>query len=144
MNESLPVKITVAIATLIVLCGLAPAQTNDLDLGDMLDSVQQFAQENLDPDVLHALQNVDRQKVEDFLKQYQDYLQGDAVLDAGQLKDEAQVILPFLVLHEETRPDARWLRSRLDYFDAADELKSATPPPKQERGKPLPPLANPT
>jgi membrane-bound lytic murein transglycosylase D len=138
------VKIAVAIVTLIVLCGLAPAQTNDLDLGDMLDSVEQFAQENLDPDVLHALQNVDRQKVEDFLKQYQDYLQGDAVLDAGQLKDAAKVILPLLVLHEETQPYAAWLRSRLDYFDAADELKSATPPPKQEPGKPLPPLANPT
>jgi membrane-bound lytic murein transglycosylase D len=140
----LHVKITVAIVTLMILCGLAPAQTNDLDLGDMLDSVQQFAQENLDPDVLNALQNVDRQKVGDFLKQYQDYLQGDAVLDVAQLKDAANAILPLLDANDATQSYAAWLRSRLDYFDAAEELKSAAPPPKPEPGKPLPPLANPT
>src|ERR1035441_9460167 len=110
----------------------------------MLDSVQQFAQENLDPDVLNALQNVDRQKVGDFLKQHQDYLQGDAVLDVAQLKDAASAILPLLDANDATQPYAAWLRSRLDYFDAADELKSAAPPPKPEPGKPLPPLANPT
>ena len=129
---------------LIILCGLAPAQTNDLDFGDMLNAAQQFAQDNLDPDVLRALQNVDRQQVEDFLKHYQDYLQGDAVLDVAQLKDAANAVLPLLDAHEETQPYAAWLRSRLDYFDAAEELKSAAPPPKAEPGKPLPPPAEPT
>lgn len=137
-------KIAVVIVTLIILCGLAPAQTNDLDLGAMLDSVSQFAQENLDDDVLRALQNVDRQQVEDFLKHYQDYLQGDYVLDVAQLKDTANAILPLLDAHEETQPYAAWLRSRLDYFDVAEELKSLAPPPKPEPGKPLPPLPNPT
>ena len=129
---------------MIVLCGLAPAQTNDFDMDAMLDSVQQFAQENLDPDILHALQNLDRQKVGDFLNHYQDYLQGDYVLDVAQLKDAAHTILPLLEAHEETQPYAAWLRSRLDYFDAAEELKSATRPPKPEPGKPLPPPSNPT
>ena len=137
-------KTTVILVLLIVLCGLAPAQTNDLDVGELLDSVQQFAQDNLDPDVLHALQQVDRQQVEDFLKHYQDYLQGDAVLDGAQLKAGANAILPLLDAHEETQPYAAWLRTRLDYFDAAEELRAATPPPKVEPGKPLPPLPNPT
>ena len=137
------VKIIVVIATLIILCGLAPAQTNDLDVGAMIDSVQQFAQENLDEDVLRALQNVDRQQVEDFLNHYQDYLKGDYVLDMAQLKDAAGAVLPFLDAHEETQPYAVWLRTRLDYFDAAEELKSAAPPPKPEPEKPLPPLPNP-
>ena len=111
----------------------------------MLDAAQQFAQENLDPDVLRALQSVDRDKVENFLSHYQEYLRGDYVLDVAQLKDAANGILPVLDAHEETQPYAAWLRSRLDYFDAAEELKSAAPPPpKPEPGKPLPPPANPS
>jgi membrane-bound lytic murein transglycosylase D len=136
--------IVAATLLLFAVCGFAQAQTNDFDLGDLLDSAQQFAQENLDPDVLAALQNVDRQKVEDFLKNYQDYLKGDYVLDVAQLRDAAQAILPLLDAHEETRPYAAWLRSRMDYFDAADELRSAAPPPKIEPGKPAPVRPNPT
>jgi membrane-bound lytic murein transglycosylase D len=138
------VKIIIIIATLIILCGLAPAQTNDLDVDALLDSAQQFAQDNLDPEVLNALQDVDRRQVENFLNHYQDYLKGDYVLDVAQLKEAANAILPLLDAHEETQPYAAWLRSRLDYFDAAEELKAAAPPAKPEPGKPLPPLPNPT
>ena len=129
------------LATGVALC----AQTNELDLGDMLDAAQQFAQENLDPDVLQALQSIDRDKVQDFLNHYQDYLRGDYVLDIAQLKDAANVVLPLLEAHEETQPYAAWLRERLDYFDAAEEMKSTAPPPSPppEPGKPLPPPPNP-
>ena len=113
-------------------------------MSDVFDAVQQFAQENLDPDVLHALQSVDQKEVEDFFNHYQDYLQGNYVLDLVQLKDAANTILPLLDAHEETQPYAAWLRSRLDYFEAADELKSATPPLTPEPGKPLPPRPNPS
>jgi len=138
-------KFTVA-ATLFLFFvrGLASAQTNDMDLNDVLDSVQQFAQENLDPDVLRALQSVDREKVQDFLDHYQEYLRGDYVLDVAQLKDAANAILPLLDAHEATQPYAAWLRERLDYFEAADELKATAPPPKREPGKPLPPPTNPS
>src|ERR1035437_5684496 len=137
-------KLRVAIVILFDSGWLFPAQTNDVDLGDMLDSVQQFAQDNLDDDVLHALQQVDRAKVGDFLNHFQDYLKGDSVLDVAQLQDAANTILPLLDAHEESQPYAAWLRSRLDYFDAAEELKSLTPSPKPEPGKPLPPLPNPS
>jgi membrane-bound lytic murein transglycosylase D len=120
-------------------CGTACAQTNDLDLGDVMDAVQQFAQENLDPDVLQALQSVDRDKVQDFFNHYQDSLRGDYVLDVAQLRDAANAILPVLDAHEETQPYAAWLRERLDYFDAADEMKPALPPPGPQPGKPSPP-----
>ena len=117
---------------------VASAQTNDseIDFGQVMDAAQQFAQDNLDPDVLHALQNVDREKVQDFLDHYQNYLRGDYVLDVAQLKDAANVVLPLLDAHEETHPYAAWLRERLDYFDAADELQSAMPAPKPQPGKP--------
>lgn len=138
-------KIAVAIVLLLwaVPCAPAPAQTNALDLGDLLDAAQQFAQENLDPDVLQALQTVDREKVQDFLKHYQDYLRGDTVLDVAQLNDAARAILPLLDAHEETQPYAAWLRERLDYFAAAAALQPPSPPPP-EPGKPLPPPSNPS
>lgn len=137
-------KIPVVLAILITSSWLAKAQTNDLNLDDVMDSVQQFAQDNLDPDVLQALQSVDRSKVEEFLKHFDEYLKGDQVLDVAQLKDAANVALPLLTAHEETQPYAAWLRSRLDYFDAAEELKSLTPAPKPEPGKPALPLPNPS
>src|SRR6266705_1913368 len=128
MNYYPAVKIFAILAILIASIRLAPAQTNEIDLGEVMDAAQQFAQENLDPDVLQALQSVDRSKVEDFLNHFEDYLQGDQVFDVAQLKDAANTILPLLDAHEETQPYAAWLRSRLDYFDAADEFKSLTPP----------------
>lgn len=132
------------LALLLATTCLVSAQTNELDLDDVMDAAQQFAQENLDPDVLSALQSVDRSKVEDFLKHFQDYLQGDQVLDVAQLKDAANIALPLLAAHEETQPYAAWLRSRLDYFDAADELKSLTPTPQPEPGKAARPRPNPS
>src|SRR5487761_1916397 len=137
-------RISVMLALLLASGWLAPAQTNDVNLADVMDSVQQFAQENLDPDVLQALQSVDRSKVEDFLNQFQDYLKGGQVLDVAQLKDAANVVLPLLDAHEETRPYAAWLRARLDYFDVADEFKSLTPAPRPEPGRPAPPWPNPS
>ena len=121
-----------------------PAQTNDFDVGDLLDAAQQIAKDNLDPDVSQALQEVDRAKVEDFLDHFEDYLKGDRVLDLAPLKNAASTILPLLEAHEETQPYAAWLRSRLDYFDAADELKSLSSVPKSEPGKPALPLPNPS
>ena len=144
MNYPPVVKIPVVLALLFAGGWLAPAQTNDVDLGDMLDAAQQFAQENLDPDVLQALQQVDRTKVEDFLNHFQDYLKGDRVLDVAQLQDAANTILPLLDAHAETQPYAAWLRSRLDYFDAAAELKSLAPAPIPEPGQTALPLPNPS
>jgi membrane-bound lytic murein transglycosylase D len=138
------VKIISIAIVLLIACSLAFAQTNDADTGGLLDAAQQFAQENLDPDLLRALQNVDRDKIVDFLNHYQEYLNGDYVLDAAQLKDAANAILPLLDAHDETQPYAAWLRSRLDYFDAAEELKSAAPPPKPQPGKSPPSPPNPS
>jgi len=144
MNYTPPVKTGLVIAILLAGSWLVPAQTNDFDVGDLLDAAQQFAQDHLDPEVLQALQSVDRTKVEDFLNHFEDYLNGDSVLDVAQLKDAANTILPLLDAHAETRPYAAWLRSRLDYFDAADELKSLAPVPKPEPGRPALPLPNPS
>ena len=109
---------------------LALAQTNAVvvDVNGLLNAAQNWAQENLDDDVLRALPEVDRAQVGNFLRHYENYLQGDYVLDLAQLQDAAITVLPLLDAHVETQPFAAWLRSRLDYFDAAAQLAALAPP----------------
>ena len=146
MNYPWLVNISVIVCVLLLACRFAPAQTNDaqIDVNGLLNTAQQFAQENLDDDVLRALQNVDRDKVEDFLKHYQEYLNGDYVLDLAQLKDASTAVLPLLDAHKESQPYAAWLRSRLDYFDAAEQMKALAPAPKPEAGTNAVPAQNPS
>ena len=102
-------KIFRVVFILLFACRLASAQTNTapLDVNGLLNAAQNWAQENLDDDVLRALQDVNRAKVGGFLKQYQNYLQGDYVLDLAQLNTAATAVLPLLEAHEETQPYAR-------------------------------------
>jgi membrane-bound lytic murein transglycosylase D len=126
------VKRIVAILLAAFICRMAWAQTNEpsleIDVGAVMDSAQQWAQDNLDDNVLQVLNQVDRGKVEDFLKNYQEYLNGEYVLDLAQLRDGANTVLPLLQAHEETQPYAAWLQARLDYFDVAGELATNPPP----------------
>ena len=146
MNYPDVVKLSIALALMLAATGLASAQTNDVDYNGLLDAAQSWVQDNLDTNVATAIfQNVDRQQVADFLKRYQNYLQGDNVLDFAQLKDAANTVLPLLAAHAETQPYAAWLRELLDYFDVANELKIAMSAPRPLPGTNQPsPLLNPT
>lgn len=143
MGYGVPVKLRVALAVLLVPACPGFSQTDDTRLSDLLDATQRWAQDNLDGDVLKVLQGVDQTTVLGFLRRFQDYLNGNQVLDVAQLKDAADAVLPLLDEHDETRPYAAWLRARLDYLEAADELKATEPRPKHEPGKPPLPAVNP-
>ncbi|HEV2695663.1 MAG TPA: lytic transglycosylase domain-containing protein [Verrucomicrobiae bacterium] len=124
-------KLRVMILAMLLLAGCrwASAQTNDaVDVNGLLNAAQAWANDNLDDDVLKVLQGVDKEQVADFMRHYQDYLKGDYVLDLAQLKSAATTVLPLLEAHEETKAYAGWLRSRLDYFEAAQELQELTVP----------------
>jgi len=121
-----------------------PAQEIELDVGEVIETAQEWAKENLDEDVLRSFPEVDREQVEKFLKQFQDQLKGDYVLDLAALKDAAKAVLPLLDAQEETKPYAAWLRSRLDYFEVAEEMRKNAPPPKLIPGEPPQPLQNPS
>ena len=142
MHYCAVMKFPVVFAILLAGGCLAPAQTNDLDLGDVFDAAQKWAQDNMDDDVLKTLQTVDRDQVVDFLNHFQNYLKGDFVVDLAQLHTAAQTVLPLLDAHPETQPYAAWLRARLDYFEAAETLQQLPPKPAPE--KPLPPRQNPS
>src|SRR6266850_968559 len=109
-------KICCLLVIVLLGCGVATAQEFELDtnaLRQAFDAAEKWAKENLDEDVLRALQQVDREKVEQFLRDYQKKLEGEYVLDLAALKDAATVVLPLLEAHEETQPYAVWLKAQL-------------------------------
>src|SRR3954471_14362346 len=113
----------------------ARAQDNALTLDDLIQSAQQWANENLDQDALRVLQTADRQKVEQLLANIQKQFQGEYVIDLASLKEAARKLVPLLEQYEETLPYALWLKTRLDDLEVADELRIRIAPPKQKPGQ---------
>lgn len=119
-------------------------QELELDVGQVITAAQEWAEDNLDEGVLRSLPEVDRDKVEKFLRQFQDQLQNDYVLDLATLNETAKFVLPLLDAYPETQPYAAWLRSRLDYFEVAEELRKQAPTPKPVPGQRPKPGRNPS
>jgi len=148
-----------------VLAGLsivltAKAQELEIDPDEILQSVQEWAKDNLDDTALDEL-GVDKERVQKFLAELRKRFQGSYVYDLGALHETATNLLPVLKQFEETRPYAVWLQTRLDYFDVSEELRREAKPDKtgpsrlpnpspraessvwvrEVRRRPLPPLA---
>jgi len=109
--------------------GRAQRSTNALE--ELMQMGEQWAQENLDDDVLRLFDNVDREAVQQFLASVQQKFQSEYVVDLAQLQQAATAVLPLLKAHESTRPYAIWLETRLDYFQVAEEIRVTTSPPKR-------------
>lgn len=114
-------------------------QTNTVTFDDLMQSAQDWANRNVDPNVLRALQNTDQEKVRQFLEAIQTNYQGEYVIDLAQLRDSAKAILPLLDSYEETAPYGAWLKAHMDDLDAAEELRMLIRPPKINPGQPAPP-----
>ncbi len=129
----------------LLLAGLpvARAQDDTVTLPDIIQGVQQFAQDNLDTNVLNALPKVDDPAVQQFFRDFQQRFQGDYVVDLAALRQTAQTVLPLLESREETRPYAAWLKAQMDYLDVADEIRLTIPPPPVETNQPPRPVPNP-
>jgi membrane-bound lytic murein transglycosylase D len=136
-------KISGIFALLLAGSVLARAQDDMITLPDLIQDAQEWAQENLDTNVLAALEDLDQQKVQRFFRDLQQEFQGEYVVELASLKDTAEIILPLLESHPETRPYGAWLKARLDYLQVADEFRITIPPPKVETNRPPPPVPNP-
>lgn len=102
----------------------APARTQDLDIDGMMGAVEVWTRQNLDQSVVAALEGqIDREQLKAILDDLQRRLQADSIYDLGALRETAVALLPLLDRFEETDPYARWLRTRLDYLSAADQLR---------------------
>ncbi len=136
--------ITRLLFTLLFLCPImAHSQLEDIDLKELVADAQDWAEENLDTNVLDALPELDQQKAQKVLRDLQKQFQGEYVVNLAALRETANAVLPLLESQEETRPYAAWLRPRLDYLKIADEFLITIPPPEVEPGEPAKPIPNP-
>lgn len=115
------------------------ADDDTLSLPDLMQGAQQWAQQNLDTNVLNALPSVDDPAVKEFLQQVETQYQGDYVVNLAALRQTALTVLPLLDSSEDTQPYAAWLRSQMDYLDVADEFRLTIPPPSVATNQPPPP-----
>ena len=115
---------------------VARAADDTVTMQEMVQGAQQWAQENLDTNVLNALPEMDERAVRQFFREIQQRFQGDYVVDVAALRQTAQTVLPLLESHEETRPYASWLKAQMDYLEVADEIRLTIPPPTVETNQP--------
>jgi membrane-bound lytic murein transglycosylase D len=127
-------------------CHLWAQEEPTVTFEDLLEMGQEWVEENLDEPALQSLRDTDLERVHRFLADLRKRFEGEYVIDLAPLKRTAQAILPLLERYEETLPYAGWLRTRLDYFDLADQYRLSITPPKTKPGQPPPPeiLPNPT
>ena len=121
----------------------ARAAGDTISLPDVLAGAQQFAQDNLDTNVLNALPKMDAPVVQQFFSDIQTNFQGDYVVNLAALRQTAQVVLPLLESRDDTQPYAAWLAARMDYLDVADEIRLTIPPPAVQTNQPPLPAPNP-
>lgn len=157
-----PVKGCLTILLMLCLPCTLSAQEKTLQTEELIQSVEDWMQENLDESVLDQL-GIDQHRVRKFFSELRRHFAGTYVYDLGALKETATRLLPVLEQFEETDPYAVWLRTHLDYFDTANVLRrEMTPSPtpnapvrlpspspqlqrsvwvRQLEKRPLPPLA---
>ena len=122
---------------------IVQADDDTISMPDVIQGAQQWAQENLDTNVLNALSGVDNREEQQFFDDLQQRFQGDYVVDLAALRQTAQTVLPLLQSRDETRPYAAWLQARMDYLDVADEIRLTIPPPTVPTNQPPLPSPNP-
>ncbi len=103
---------------------------DELTIEDLLSEGRAWAEENLDEEVVKSLDEIDDARVSQLLREFQQRLGGEYVLDLAAFRTLASNTVEWLEANDETRPYASWLRTRLDYFDVADDLKRTLPEPK--------------
>lgn len=136
---------------LLVLAGLflaplsAMPQADTMSVEEALRMGRQFLEDNLDPEFLAALGDLNGTRATTFFQALEQRLSSDYVFDLVEARKIAQAWLPVLEAHEQTAPYAAWLRTRLDLMEAAEQLQELTPPPpKAAPGQPPARRPNPT
>ena len=109
-------------------------------LESLLNEGQRWWDQNIDEEVLPPLPELDLEQVEPLLRQVQDRLQAENLLDLAELRRVADALLPWLERETALRPYVPWLRARLNYFKAAEILARPLPRPLTVPTPEAPPL----
>jgi membrane-bound lytic murein transglycosylase D len=100
------------------LAGPAMAQQKPAQPNAPVQSIQQWLNDNVDPEVLQSLSGM-----QDFFTNLQHSFEGTNIYELGSSKEVALKVLPVLDEYEETAPYAAWLRAHLDDMDVATEMQ---------------------
>jgi len=119
-------------------------QEQSYSLDELLDAGRQFIQQNLDTNIFENHPEIDEQTAQEWLRRIQSQFNSENVVDLAAFRSAAYRLVPLLESLKATRPYAFWLKSRLDYFDVAEQFRVTIPQPKPEPGRPTPPRVNPT
>lgn len=138
MNRRLFLGLTLSVP----LTALARQQVLSLD--ELINRGEQLLRDNIDPQLLDSLPPLDRERVTQFLTQFQRDLQGNYIVDLAALKPAAIGALPLLRANPATQPYAGWLETRLDYLDVAEQFRVSIPAPPTPPGQPKKPAPNPS
>lgn len=106
------------------------AQPQEDPFGGLLQGAQEWAKDNLTDDanaLIQGLAEGSPGKVRAAVAALEKGFGGNQVLDVAKLRGVAEAVLPVLGRFEETAPYVPWLRTRLDYFDAADAWAATQP-----------------
>ena len=118
---------------LVLLCllGALPARAQEytLNLAELWQGAEQWAQDNLDTNVLNSVPAADRQQVQQILRDLQQQFQGEYVINLGAMRESVERLLPGVESSEEAHPYAVWLGARLDYLKVISEFGLMIPPP---------------
>jgi membrane-bound lytic murein transglycosylase D len=128
-------RIAIAALLAVLLTGRAFAQQPS-EFDEFARNVEAWMRDNLDESVLHILNQVDRQQVRALFDELMASMRKEDVYQLAALKEAARNVLPILEQFEETQPYASWLKTHLDYFDVADQLKregQPKPAPETQR-----------
>ena len=128
-----------------LLAGLfyARAEDDTINLPDLVQGAQQWAQENLDTNFLNSLPEMDDQKVRQFFSEVEKNFQGEYIVNLAALRQTAQMILPLLQSRAATQPYAAWLAAQMDYLDFANDIRIEIPAPNAATNQPPPIVSNP-
>jgi len=124
--------------------GAARSGEGVVTLDEVLETGRQWLEENVDPRLLESFGSLSEAQARRLLRDLQNRLAGEYVLDLAAVRDTARALAPVLERFPATRGYGLWLRARLDYFDAARELRLLIPEPEPEPGRPPPPRPPPT
>jgi membrane-bound lytic murein transglycosylase D len=141
-SPAMNLRLFLGLAASAPLAALARQQVLSLD--QLINSGERLLRENVDPELLKSLPALDRDRVTQFLTQFQRDLQGNYIVDLAALKPAAISALPLLRANPATLPYAGWLESRLDYLDVAEQFRVSIPAPSTPPGEPKKPAPNPS
>ena len=110
-----------------------------LDTEALINIGWDWVEEHIDTELIEEVAGASEDIVLGFWQQVQPTLQEASVTEVASMRAQAEDVLKVLEASENLAPYASWLRTRMDYFEVAEDIRRLSPKPPAP--KPRPPSA---